>query len=335
MLLLFQSLYTNIKNFYTKQKHSHKQKKLFRRPDCNVEAKRDYRICACDPQCARYGDCCRSSPYFVPEEQRLGASLFTCTTPSVEYIYVMTKCPPEWKDSDTRNRCEHPDSIYRDPLLDAPLTSLSTNTTYKNWHCAFCHGDLGAATTVIWNVSVTCVGSERPTPLSDEKIAERLSFNPITSQWNLNISPSTSDIESNKSTPGFSQGSADNNEEEIHPYCHLKFTDPAMDLPTRWCYSREVGRCSDSWEDAEVKAQCEAYTARVCSGWYVYRNRHCLLCNHIVVPQDCYYSEARPSMSFPWPFFNMLLDWRTLEGEGCAPSEKYDPISHVCRKIFI
>ena len=139
-------------------------------------------------QCARYGDCCRSSPYFVAEEQRLGASPFTCKTWSVTSIYVMATCPPDWMHSNTRNRREHPDSSHRDPMLDAPLTSLSTNTTYQNWHCAYCQGDLDAATTVIWDANFTCYSSESPTALTDETTAEHLSFNHLTSEWNLNMS---------------------------------------------------------------------------------------------------------------------------------------------------
>jgi len=290
-------------------------------------------ICACDPQCARYGDCCRSSPYFVPEEQRLGASPFTCMTLSFRSIYVMTTCPPDWKDSDTRNRCEHPDSSYRDPLLDAPLTSFSTNTTYQNWHCAYCHGDLDAATTVIWDPRFSCYGSELRTPLSDETIAEHLSFNPLSSEWNLNISIPTSDMKSGKSPLGYIQRRTDNNMQEIHSKCSLKFIIPIGDLPTRSCKPMEVRRCSDSWEDAEVKAQCEAYTARVCSGPDTYRNRHCLLCNNLDVPETCYFRYV----SYPppqIPSLTMLLDWRRPNRGACASSEIYDPLSCVCRKVF-
>jgi len=147
---------------------------------------------------------------------------------SIRDINAMTMCPPEWKDSDTHNRCEHPDFSYSDPLLDSPLTSLSTNKTYHNWHCAYRHGDLDAATTVIWNIIVIFYGSDRPTPLSDKTIAQHLSYNPLTSEWNLNISLSISDMKSKKSTPGYIQGSADINKEEIHTYFFLKLTDPAM-----------------------------------------------------------------------------------------------------------
>jgi len=247
----------------------------------------------------------------------------------------MTTCPPEWKDSDTRNRCEHPDGIYRDPLLDAPLTSLSTNTTYQNWHCAYCHGDLDVTTTVIWDATFECSGSYTPTPLSDETIAEHLSFNPITSEWNLNISLSTSDMKSSESTPGYVQRNTDNNKTEIHTYCFLTFSAPAMDLPTRRCYPDDVKSCSDSWEDAEVKAQCEAYTARVCSGRYTYRNRHCLLCNHLYFQEPCYFGPFGVTEGTLIPSINMLLDWNRLNEGKCAPSEKYDPISRVCRKVFM
>jgi hypothetical protein len=249
----------------------------------------------------------------------------------------MAKCPPAWKGSDTRNRCEHPDGIYRDSLLDAPLTRLSTNTTYQNWHCAYSHRDLDSLTTVIWDASVTCYDSYEPTTLSDETIAEHLSFNPVNLEWNLNVSLPTSDMKSSKSTPVDIQRSTDNNKQEIHPKCDLEFIAPDMDLPTRWCNPNVVRMCSDSWEDAEVKAQCEAYTARVCSGWKTYRNRHCLLCNHFDIPEKCYIPEflITPGPEMPeLPSFTKLLRWRNSD-KACESSEKYDPISRVCRKVFL
>jgi hypothetical protein len=69
----------------------------------------------------------------------------------------------------------------------------------------------------------------------------------------------------------------------MHTNCSLTFTPPVMDLTKRWCNPNDVRRCSKSWEDAEVEAQSEAYTAHVCSGLKTYRNRHCLLCNNLDV----------------------------------------------------
>ena len=276
----------------------------------------------------------------------------------------MATCPPDWKHSDTRNRCEHPDISHRDPLLDAPLTSLSTNTTYQNWHCAYCHGDLDAANTVIWDANFTCYSSEPSTALTDETIAEHLSFNLLTSEWNLNISQPTSNMTSSQSTRAYIQRSTDNNKQEIYSNCSLIFTAPEMELQTRMCKKNEIRRCSDSWNDAEVKAQCEAYTARLCSGQDTYRNRHCLLCNNFDVPEPCnsnkwggghggwgaskwggygghgaskwggYGGHGGYGTSIKPPF-SVLLNWRRLKREGCPSSEIYDPLSCVCRKVFI
>ena len=62
-----------------------------------------------------------------------------------------------------------------------------------------------------------------------------------------------------------------------------------------------------------MKAQCEAYTARVCSGPKTYRNRHCLLCNILGFPELCTEPEHF-DISTPYiPSFTMLLDWRRLK----------------------
>jgi hypothetical protein len=175
----------------------------------------------------------------------------------------MATCPLDWKDSNTRDRCQHPDENHRDPLLDVPLTSFSTNTTYRNWHCAYWHGDLDVATTVIWDAWFDCYNSYPPTDLSDETVVEHLSFNRLTYKWNLNIILTTSDMKASKSTHGDIERSKDNNEQEIHCNCFIKFRAPEMKLPARWCSYYEIC-CSESWKDAEVKTQCEAYTARVC-----------------------------------------------------------------------
>ena len=83
-----------------------------------------------------------------------------------------------------------------------------------------------------------------------------------------------------------------------------------------------------------MKAQCEAYTARVCSGTNTYSNHHCLLCNNLDVPKLSYYPFDGP---YPpeTPSHTMLLDWRRIKrGAGASP-EIYDTLSCVCRKVFI
>jgi hypothetical protein len=139
-------------------------------------------------------------------------------------------------------------------------------------------------------------------------------------------------MKSSKSAPGYIQRSTKNNEQEIHCNCHLTFEAPAMKLPTRVCNKYEI-RCSESWEDSEVKAQCEAYTARVCSERKTFRNRHCMLCNNLHVPEPCLHAyggvlyESKPSLT-------KFVRWRTKTGV-CASSEIYDKLFRVCSKLFI
>ena len=248
----------------------------------------------------------------------------------------MTTCPPDWKDSDTRYRCEQPDSIHRDPLLDAPVTSMRTNITYHNWHCAYCHGDLDANATVIWNARFKCNDYCEQTYVPDEILAERLSFNPLTFEWNLNISQSTADTNSGLLYPGIKQCSINNNKQDVESVCSLIFTAPInASERNRKCDNSVINKCSESWENAEVRTQCEAYTARVCSGVFKYRNHHCMLCNYLADPEPC--SEV-PSFFYEvpeMPSLTMLLDWRRLKRGACESSEIYDPLSRVCRKVFI
>jgi hypothetical protein len=165
-------------------------------------------------------------------------------------------------------------------------------------------------------------------------MAEHLSFNPLTSEWNLNISLPTSDMKSSKSTPGSIQRRTDNNKQEMHYYCYLTFRVPATKLSTCMCITNEIRSCSDSWEDAEVKARCEAHTARVCSGPDTYRNRNCLLCNHLDDPKPSYYAYDGPNPP-EIPSFTKLLHWRRLKTGACASSEIHDPLSCTCCKLFI
>lgn len=252
-------------------------------------------------------------------------------------MYVMMSCPPDWKDSNTRNRCEHPDARYSDPLLDAPVTSLSTNITYRNWHCASCHRDLDVNTMVIWNAEFEChTGLHEVVP--DETLSEHLVYNPFTSEWNLNISKSFFKMKSRISTQEPTQVREDN-KDEILCACQLTFRIPTLKLQTyRLCKINIISRCSEDWKDINVKTHCEAYTARICSGIHTYRNLHCLKCNNVVAPEPCrpvFFYATNHEPQEPGLSFTMLLDWRRLKRGTCASSEIYDPLSHVCREVFI
>jgi hypothetical protein len=198
-------------------------------------------------------------------------------------MYVMTTCPPERKDPDTRNRCKHPSTCYSDPLLDVPVTSMSTNITYRNWHCASCHRDLDADTTIIWSAELKC-DDYVPEYVSDETLAEQLSYNPLTLRWRLNRSKYSFEIKSDLTTAGPMQVSKSNSNSEKLSDCGITFRAPAMVLQERrGCKYGIISRCSENWEDTEMKTQCEAYTARIYYGDNLYRNHNCLVCNVLAV----------------------------------------------------
>jgi hypothetical protein len=249
-------------------------------------------------------------------------------------LYVMARCPPDWKDSDTRNRCEHPDTNYRDPLLDAPVTSKSTNITYRNWHCASCHRDLDANTTVIWAAKFTCPNHVRD--VFDETLAEYLTYNPSTLQWNLKTRKYTQDMKSDKSTSGTTQNrKGENNDEKVYG-CYLEFIALKTELQDRKSCQEGVtvvSRCPEEWKDTEMITQCEAYTDLICSEKVntVYRNHHCMLCNNEVFRGGC--KGVKGTVGYGLSF-RQLLDWKELRKGTCASSEVYDPLSRVCRKVF-
>ncbi|KDR21078.1 hypothetical protein L798_03675 [Zootermopsis nevadensis] len=300
-------------------------------PPCEGRKER-MTTCGCDPECARYGDCCRSSPYFAPEEQRLGASPFTCMNLFGKSIYVMTRCPPDWEDSGTRNRCEHANTNYRDPLLDAPVTSKSTNITYRNWYCAFCNSDIDPDTTALWDAEFKCGVRNLYINIPDETVPEHFTYNHSTSQWYLKIKKSASDTKSVMSTPETTQNSENENSYEEEYACNLKFIPSGIQLKHRWScelHMAIISTCPEDWNDAEVREQCETYTARVCTeDRKFFRNPHCMLCNNR--------SEVMPCPEFEYGYYPDLSFTKVLrfKKRTCMRSEIYDPFSRICRKVL-
>jgi hypothetical protein len=251
-------------------------------------------------------------------------------------MYVIMTCPPDWRDSETRNRCENPDTSYRDPLLEAPVTSTSTNTTYRNWHCASCHRDLDANSAVIWEAKFQChIHTGLPFILvSEDTFTKYLLYDTYNSQWNFNIDKHDLDTDPGiqlflRYVPGKQQ--------QYKYKCNLVFIPQPNVLKTvRFCRTDIITQCPPHWIATEEQKQCNAYTAHVCSGRKTYRNYHCFLCNNFPTLEHC-----EPPTPYPTqvvleyaPSFSVLLDWKRLKKGTCASSEKYDPLARVCRKVF-
>ncbi|KAJ4443907.1 hypothetical protein ANN_05694, partial [Periplaneta americana] len=288
--------------------------------------------CKCDELCAQYGDCCRDAPFFVAEDQRPGASPFSCETFDTESVYMISTCPSDWKDPNTRFRCEHPDTNFRDPLLDSPITSYVTNITYRNWHCASCHGDLAADSSFIWPVYFVC-GSTYVN-INDEEFIDHLEYNTTAQKWTLNMTEKVDYLLFE---------TVDKFRPDRHIYsCDVVMSIPRIDLaPVRDCKAAVVDSCPDNWTDTSVRTQCEAFTSYLCSDEITYRNYYCGVCNNngSFDGNSCsnLYFDVRIMYGYVPPGFSILLDWRSLsKREICwQETEKYDPFTKSCRKVFI
>lgn len=277
--------------------------------------------CRCDPSCAQYGDCCLDAPSFVSEQQRLGASLFTC---SDKDVYMMSSCPVEWKDPSTRYHCEHHDTSYRDPLFDVPITSSRTNITYRNRHCALCHHDLDVGTSNIWSIYFSCENAW--IDLDDEKIINHLVYNTTTSSWILNITEN----------PEFM---IFQNYDQVYS-CRVGVQAPEVLLEVmRTCDSSTVNVCPEDWTDEEVQALCEAYSVHMCLNSTVYRNQYCGMCNNNGSLQGsvCLNVRTRLKTTPRPPDFTVLLDWHRLRRRDTCQqvTEEYDPFTRTCRPVFV
>ncbi|XP_069692371.1 G-protein coupled receptor Mth2-like isoform X2 [Periplaneta americana] len=245
---------------------------------------------------------------------------------------MISTCPSDWKDPNTRFRCEHPDTNFRDPLLDSPITSYMTNITYRNWHCASCHGDLAADSSFIWPVYFVC-GSTYVN-INDEEFIDHLEYNTTAQRWTLNMTEKVDYLLFE---------TVDKFRPDRHIYsCDVVMSIPRIDLaPVRDCKAAVVDSCPDNWTDTSVRTQCEAFTSYLCSDEITYRNYYCGVCNNngSFDGDSCsnLYFDVRIMYGYVPPGFSILLDWRSLsKREICwQETEKYDPFTKSCRKVFI
>ncbi|PSN47904.1 hypothetical protein C0J52_03376 [Blattella germanica] len=282
----------------------------------------EYRACYCDFACALYRDCCRDSPYFIAEQQKVGLTNITCGTLPYAEVLMISSCPQEWKNQSTRFHCEHPDDSIRDLILDVPVTSLRTNLTYRNWHCAFCNHDIIAGLSEIWQVGFEC---DNWLKLNEDVLLSVLVYDEHTSSWGLNYTDYLSIF--TYDTPSTSSDIENCTVSVQAPYKVLNFQ--------RNCSTYVVDRCTENWTDDEVKDKCEAYTNYICSknDLRIYRNKYCGLCNNEISFlnfKDCL-SQIDIRITGK-PDFTMIFDWHQLRKKSTCSheTEEYDPMLKRC-----
>ena len=285
------------------------------------------RNCLCDAQCARYGDCCLDSTHFVAAEQRRGAASFTCVDlRQFGGIYMLTTCPPEWSDAGTRSRCEDDNPSLRDPVATMPVTSHRSGLTYRNVHCALCHGDLHPNSTDVWKPRIECPNlMQSLTPnLTIVEISRALSFEAEKNSWVIHLP-------SHEGTKTYN--------------CNV---DPVLpdtsEHIVRRCPTGIIRTCGLNWTNADVRNRCEAYTALVFYQNDGYRNAHCAICNNVPVQNlACVRASSRVSIygkEFSPKAFAVLFDLSDDSGNivgmerACSDRDQlYDPFFRRCRDV--
>ncbi|XP_065217986.1 uncharacterized protein LOC135843875 [Planococcus citri] len=99
------------------------------------------RGCMCDEECIKYKDCCKDSPYYRPNEQSLAPS-HHCN--EFTAVYLMSDCPSNWEDSDTKELCKKSVQPLEDQDISMilPIGNVKTREVFGNRHCAHCNNDV-------------------------------------------------------------------------------------------------------------------------------------------------------------------------------------------------
>ncbi|XP_037071726.1 uncharacterized protein LOC119092935 [Pollicipes pollicipes] len=278
--------------------------------------------CSCDEECALYGDCCLNvSPQALPRND-----LACRRSPDFGYVYMVSRCPVQWRDTSVRSLCARNAAFAEDPFAALPVTSPASGMTYSNYYCAICHGDLAGS--VFWTPAISCptLTKEHQDALNitDTFIEENLLQNPA-GEWGLQL------MDENNGTFHacvISLHSGNNDKEHLMRNCQPK-----------------ISSCAANWTNLELALMCTAYNAYMYHGRIRYRNAHCALCNYVPQQYITYwpatnnFAEGRRPRMHSSVFF---LDITTRSGMNavgaariCTGARLWDPFFKICREVSV
>ncbi|XP_076028626.1 uncharacterized protein LOC143017726 [Oratosquilla oratoria] len=284
------------------------------------------RSCFCDDLCARYGDCCKDANAYNPEEQARNKDVFACVhMKQFGDVYMRGHCAVDWEDAEVARLCQEGDpstnSERKDPVIDMPVTSLSSSVTYTNSYCALCSRE-DPEYLVRWTPQLDC-----PTlhdyhrsygNLTKEFVKRNITYNDVKLAWGL----------------------------EVDGSFHTCYVDPVMPETVvhtiRNC-KKSISTCAANWTDGDVAELCASYTAVVYNYDTSYRNAHCATCNRVnenaTSCSNQIFTRFLPFDDFSPVSFSLLLDFSDpngggLVGSSCRSSEIWDPFFKKCRDVF-
>ncbi|XP_071444932.1 uncharacterized protein [Hetaerina americana] len=220
---------------------------------------------------------------------------------------------PSGTSQDVRRRCEEKggDDVKDVVSIKMPVTSLVTNVTYVNAHCALCNGDLNGRAPddfVVWTPRLECPSiHDIPFGSTTEP--------PMPSKWLPTYD------ESRRVWGVMEKGS-------FHFCTADPMAPPIAASLVRRCRTGVVDSCAPDWPDdivglrSAIKRRCGApgSTAHVFLGAKTYRNAACAVCNRVPVHElSCAPPLTRSlgaaAKDFNPVAFSVLFDFGIPQGE--------------------
>lgn len=284
--------------------------------NCKFQRDKDvleFYTCHCNSFCSQLGTCCIDSPYRRKENRKFQMPCKNAYGMYNSHYFIEDKClSSSNNDGIWENLCRN--SNDEDLLSLVPVTSFSTNMTYKNYFCFRCNESGNKYN--YWNIKIfSNIKSGKK-----EQNNVTLTYNSINQTWVAPIGKDGSIIPVTFSV-------------EV-PY-------DIQHLPKQ-CVPNVISSCSEDWKDSVIHQKCNAYTSII---YFIrneqtisYRNPHCALCNFENLENMLCALKITGRTTSKRPFsFTYLLDINRSEGElvgkiqKCGDNSVWDPFYNKCR----
>lgn len=271
--------------------------------------------CHCGSFCSQLGTCCIDSPYNYKENRKFHLSCKTVYGEYNSHYFLEDKCLSSTNNGRVWEKlCRNSDE--EDLLSLVPVTSFSTNMTYKNYFCFRCNesGDKYR----YWNIKIfAAIKSDKK-----EQNNITLTYNNVNQTW---VSP-------------IGEGGS------IIPVTFsVEVPHDIQNLP-KHCVPNVISTCSEDWKNGAIHQKCNAYTSII---YFIkdeqtvsYRNPHCALCNFENLENMLCALKITGRTSSRRPFsFIYLLDINRSEGDlvgkikKCGDNSVWDPFYNKCRTL--
>lgn len=255
--------------------------------------------CMCDEMCSQLKDCCNTSIYYNQQEQKEPIS-FTCHSfkSCRHQLFIKNTCAKSWKNEEIAWKCSTSsnEKLMPDNLdITTPVSSPTTNITYRNVYCALCNFEENY---LHWKIIIICQKEEPLFSSGTREIGVDLDLL-------VNISK-----------------------------CQLAPQIPPNIAPMYCKNVKIIDSCPDTWTDKRTMELCEQFYFLVREsnnekrGLLYYRNKYCAYCNGVADSKlQCIFTMKTrtafneiyvPEMESDSNGIKAFFDWYTMVALCCS-----------------